>query len=329
MLSLAAAGQRLSRFLQKEILSVVLPGALTLVGVYLLFAYGDAESKRHGGFGGIIQFLDDRELPSGRLVMVLAAVLTIYCAYVLGSWSRLVAMRATAPLLPRHTYLRDIWGAKTSVAEIFGDEAVNAALTRHLLPTLPPGPNGKGAVFSEEVDRQSRLSPLDWVGHRLGIRRRSDQGHLGLHTSRGNRLAAAAQQSPDSASIEYLRVEFNYCKVWLSHSDWRRLRIDFYEYEVNILNSLIIPIIVGALLGVKYLLFIATYNATRRVVIVVVLVLGAATVSYVLANSARNRSRFENFDAVRNLLFSELLASAAKRREGGDLGKATETGGQR
>lgn len=125
MLSLAAAGQRLSRFLQRELLSVVVPGVVSLVGGYLLLFYGGAESTTHGGLSGIFGFLAEQQLPSGALALGFAVVLLAYSSYLLGAWSRLFSVWLAGLVPPRPSYLRDTRSAKANVAEVFGKEAVN------------------------------------------------------------------------------------------------------------------------------------------------------------------------------------------------------------
>lgn len=281
--------QRITSFLRREILSVFLPGFITLLGLSLFINRLD---RRNSANPAEILSRLERELPSNtlvRLTLLLVLLLVLaYLTYAVGALSRKAIFHymldkrlGAGKGEPSAEHLQEMLNAWSTLVEAFGKKAVRTVFDVHgLTQALERRKGTLAEVRAQTAMQDSRVA-----------------AEPGLIVPRCSR------------AVSNTRMEFMYCKSWLS---WHKSpgSTEHFEYEINVFCSLVIPFATISLLVGQFLFYSVLPGPWYLRLVIVGVGAGGLVFSQwkVMASIVQGLQRDENFDTIRNFFFHHWMA---------------------
>lgn len=305
--ALRSLPQRITSFLRREILSVFLPGFITLLGLSFVFMLPGLRDDKSPAevFGRWEAAL----YPTDTLARLIFLVVLAYLTYGIGALSRettffyMLSNRSPTykwqPGLRSRRLRRSATGSVTPSAEVhYVQEAVNAwhALVEAFGIDAVRGVFGVHGLAEVLEGRLGNLATL--------------QKSLQVPTDGGRTPTTHNPVVPYcTRPINDTRIEFMYCKSWLS-SHRSPHTTDHFEYQINVLCALVIPFATILILAGEYLyLFVLPGSWLIR--------LPATSVAFaaliygqfrLFTRIVRALESHENFDTIRNFFFHHWMA---------------------
>lgn len=276
------ASRRISGFVRREVLGVFLPGLMTLLGG----AWIATVSPLLGSSTTPARLLSawvERIFPQNALARVILVLVVAYFAFGVGQLTRmLVFWWVFRGKDSDEAYLAEVGNAWSSLAAAFGVAAVEGVFKRH----------GLAHGLKDRFGRDGPISTTPGASEEVG----------------GATVPAAGASSRRFVrSVGDTRIEFTYCKAWLS-TRGSKLATDHFEDTINLLCAIPVPFATITLLVAQFLVLAVFPGQTlMRGLVVAGAVVVFLVFSAALMKEVRKQQRHENFDTLKHFFFQNWM----------------------
>ena len=289
--------RRISSFVRREVLGVFLPGLLTFLGITWALSLprllAGASMRTPAG---LVSESVDLVIPEGDLARAVFLLVTGYFAFGLGQLSRMVVFWLVfRGKRPEDAYLDELVNAWYALGNTFGFLEVTETFERHSIAA------GLKASVERRVNSQRQPEEDGDDVEDPGV-----AGGQGAPASPSMLSLGAAP--PLSRSLADTRMEFNYCKAWLSIRG-SKLATDHFEDTINLLCSMTVPLATITFLVAEYLyLEVLPWDTLVRLPLTAAgWLVVTALVSSAVMTEVRKQQRHETFDTLKHFFYQNRM----------------------
>lgn len=271
---LLEASRRITAFIRREVLGVFLPGLMTFFGIVgaVTIPQLPVDAKTPAD---VMSAWVRLVVPHDRLAQFLFLLVSAYFAFGVGQISRMAVFWFVFRKNSDSVYLQELKNAWRSLETAFGAAEVERVFSRHGL--------ARGLTVLVEGDRPDMGAPS----------------------------GGATMPDPTARSAGNTRIEFNYCKLWLSTSG-SKLATGHFEDTINLLSGMTVPFTTVAALIAEYVcLALLPGRLLLQLVVVVVWVVVVLFCNVALVGEVRKQQGHENFDTLKHFFFQNWIDALA------------------